>query len=216
MVQVVDGGAPRPSDIERLYELGAGRIGEWLSSVLPAEARLTLRAEPDKILQTATLLDEFGWQLQQAELKKSIEFETAVRRTQGKLQEIHSKLKDLKLGRGGRGVPPVAEQLEELEAGLDGLREIVYAEPVVQLRHLARQKARCQSQMRLLLRERTWLETVARMEEAMCRADLDDAQAALEALDQSLGESEGERKEPEKRAQVEQLRNRLVTIIQEL
>lgn len=216
MVEVVEGGVPSPSDIERLYELGAGRIGEWLSGVLPAEAQLTLRAEPDTILQTATLLDEFGWQLQQAELRKSIEFETAVRRTQGKLQEIHSKLKDLKLGRGGRGVPPVAEQLEELEAGVDSLRETVYAEPIVQLRHLARQRTRCRAQMSLLLRERTWLETVARMEEAMRSADLDEAQAALEALDRSLEEEEGGLKDQGKRTQVEQLRNRLVAIIQEL
>ena len=150
------------------------------------------------------------------ELRKSVEFEQAVRKYTRHLPTVHTSLKDLRVSRGDKvSLPKLMTELEETEAHLKVVTDLMESKEVAHLKELQRKRTFLMELLRLGKLEMAWRREVTKMEVAMDKADLDTAQDCLERLDGWYNEhwstSDGGKK-----TSLEQQRQRLVSIIREM
>ncbi|PJF18963.1 hypothetical protein PSACC_01232 [Paramicrosporidium saccamoebae] len=185
---------------------------EWINSLFDTLPALSLRSTAPTLLRWNSYIDALLWQLQQAELKKNVEFESAARRFTGKLPSIQAKIRDLKMAH--RGMSPLQEiinELAEIEVRVDRLRELLDSEQIERLKELRRRKGMLQDLLRMGGLEMEWRKNADRMRRAIESNDLDSAQDSLEQLDKSYDENWANN--AGKKLLLNNLRQELVTLI---
>lgn len=183
---------------------------EWINSCVEEDSG-PQPPNPAYCSQLLARFDALAWKLEQATLKKSVEFENAWRRYTVTLPAINAKIRDLRLGRHDRRLAEVGERLEAVDLQVAKLREFMDRTEVSRVRELLRTKHHLLSVVERTKLELQWLEMVHAMEAAMEKGDLDEAESSLRRLD-DLVEAQW-RTDVHKTEQVRGLRQKLVDII---
>jgi hypothetical protein len=202
---------------EQIGELLAGaNTQKWICDRLPALSTLSMQSDAAIILKFGQSIDALLWQLQQLEMKKSVEFENVARRFTGQLPTISGKLKELRTPHGGNVSPlqQVIGQLTSTEEQVQRLSELLENRNIAHLKELQRRKMLLTEFLRVGKIELIWREQMTKMEKAMDSDDLDAAQNALEQLDELLSENWSDNQAKQKI--VDNLRHRLVAIIRNM
>lgn len=194
---------------------GSQTVPSWICGQLKALPPLTLQSETSVIMAWSASFDSILWQLQQAELKRSVEFETCSNRLAAQLPNLQSKLRELRAGhRGDCSLRHLDEQMTRIEGEAEILQSLLNDQKIERLKHLRSEKSRLENVLRLAQLEKRWRDDVAAMAIATERADIDEAQELLEKLD-SAYELDWNGAE-QKKAQLDGLRHQLVQQIRNL
>lgn len=186
---------------------------KWINKILEDETPETSRSNPAYYLGLLSRIDMLVWQLEQASFKKSVEFENVWRRYTIYLPTIHSKVRDLRLGRQDKRLTKVGEQLEALDLEALQLRQLLESAGISKIRELLKAKKQLLAEVETIKREIEWLETVGAMEKALDAQDLDAGEMSLGRLDE-LVETHW-KQDSKKTDKVKELRQKLVDIIRD-
>jgi len=183
---------------------------KWVGNEISHIPPLQLKSDHALLNHYKNHLCTLSWQLEQLEMKKTIEFETLSRKYSNQVMpSLRRSCRDLhRLDSDG---PLILWQslVQETEEKLESCRQSVG--DLARIRELQSKKEILSGVLRLGKVELEWRKLIEVMEIAMQEMDFDAAQASLEKLDEQLKSIW--KQHAQKGEKVDELRNRLIHLI---